>query len=101
MALQLILTPLLLLISPFSSVATASLDGITPPVYVADNEVRWTLGYMNMSSYDPRGVGSVGMVFFFPRNEILLLDEKHKDPSDHCVDKRRSCDGVGQRTAAE
>jgi len=46
----------------------ASLDGMTHPVYVADNEVRWTLGYMNVSSYDPRGVGSVGMVFFFPRN---------------------------------
>ncbi len=76
MALQLILPPLLLLISHFSSVATASLDGMTHPVYVADNEVRWTLGYMNVSSYDPRGVGSVGMVFFPQKRDVLLLDEK-------------------------
>jgi len=68
MALQLILPPLLLLISPFSSVYTISLDGITYSVYVADNWVRWTLGYMNVSSYDPRGVGSVGMIFLFASN---------------------------------
>ena len=73
MALQLLLPSLLLLISPFSSVATASLDGMTHSVYMADNAVRWTLGYMNVSSYDPRRVGAVGIIFLFPRNDTYCF----------------------------
>jgi hypothetical protein len=73
MVVQLILPTLFLLISPFSSIAGASLDGVTYSVYVADNEIRWTLGYMNVSSYDPRGVGAVGMIFLFPRNDTYCF----------------------------
>jgi len=58
----------LLLISPFALVATAQLDGGTYQLYVADHAARWTIGYMNVTSYDPRRVGAVGMAFLFPRN---------------------------------
>lgn len=68
MALQWIAPVLLALISPFSTYTTVVLDGEPYNVYVADNVVKWAVGYMNTTSYDPRGVGSIGMVFLFPRN---------------------------------
>jgi uncharacterized membrane protein (UPF0127 family) len=40
---------------------------------MADNAVRWALGYMNVSSYDPKGVGAVGTIFLFPRNDTYCF----------------------------
>ncbi|MEZ0320159.1 MAG: DUF192 domain-containing protein [Pyrobaculum sp.] len=64
---------LLLLISPFSNTTTLLIDGAQHTAYLADNVVKWTIGYMNVSSYDPRGVGAVGMLFKFPRSSTFCF----------------------------
>jgi Uncharacterized conserved protein len=63
----------------FSSIIAISLDGEVKPVYLADNGVKWTLSYMNVSSYDPRGVGAVGMLFIFPGNNTYCFWMKNAE----------------------
>ena len=53
---------------PFAETTTVLLDGSPYVVYVADTPAKQTRGYMNATSYDPRGVGAVGMLFLFGRN---------------------------------
>lgn len=53
---------------PFAETTTVTLDGSPYVVYVADTPAKQTRGYMNTTSYDPRGVGAVGMLFLFGRN---------------------------------
>ena len=48
MAIQ--LAYLLLLISPFSNTTALLIDGAQHTVYLADNVVKWTIGYINDSS---------------------------------------------------
>ncbi|AAL64565.1 DUF192 domain-containing protein [Pyrobaculum aerophilum] len=73
MALLIALYALLLYVSPFSSTSTIYIDGAPAVVYVADNVAKWSIGYMNVSSYDPRGVGAVGMLFLFPTNSTYCF----------------------------
>lgn len=73
MALWLIIKLSLVLISPFSTTTTFELNNVVYTVYVADNFVKWVIGYMNVTSYDPRGVGAVGMLFIFPRNSTYCF----------------------------
>jgi len=54
--------------SPFAETTTVTLDGTPRVVYVADTPAKQAAGYMNATSYDPRGVGAVGMLFIFSRN---------------------------------
>lgn len=70
------LMPLLLLMrpstageSPFERHVTVELDGVAYVVYLADTQAKWRAGYMNVTSYDPAGVGAVGMLFLFGRND--------------------------------
>lgn len=53
---------------PFAETTMVTLDGSPYVVYVADTPTRQTRGYMNATSYDPRGVGAVGMLFLFDKN---------------------------------
>ncbi|AEA11928.1 hypothetical protein TUZN_0432 [Thermoproteus uzoniensis 768-20] len=53
---------------PFSRTVVVLLDGTPYTVYLADTPAKWTRGYMNSTSYDPRGVGAVGMLFLFGKN---------------------------------
>ncbi|MEZ0249313.1 MAG: DUF192 domain-containing protein [Thermoproteus sp.] len=53
---------------PFTETARVLLDGRPYVVYLADTPAKWARGYMNATSYDPRGVGSVGMLFLFDKN---------------------------------
>ncbi len=73
MALLITLFTLLSFISPFASYTSATIDGTPAVVYVADNVVKWSIGYMNVSTYDPRGVGAVGMIFLFPTNSTYCF----------------------------
>lgn len=68
-----ILPLLIYVISPFTSVATASIDGVEYKLYVADTPIKHAVGYMNATSYDPRGVGAVGMVFIFSKNSTYCF----------------------------
>lgn len=54
--------------SPFASHVTVALDGVPYVVYLADTPAKRRAGYMNATSYDPAGVGAVGMLFLFGSN---------------------------------
>ncbi|ACB40684.1 DUF192 domain-containing protein [Pyrobaculum neutrophilum] len=73
MALWLIVGVAIALASPFTNTAVVELDGAKYAVYTADNLARWTIGYMNVTAYDPRGVGAVGMLFVFPKNSTYCF----------------------------
>ncbi|ABP50892.1 MULTISPECIES: DUF192 domain-containing protein [Pyrobaculum] len=73
MAILLVLYAVLVNISPFSATYSVQIDGSTTTVYVADNLAKWAIGYMNVSSYDPRNVGAVGMLFVFPQNSTYCF----------------------------
>ncbi|MEL9991729.1 MAG: DUF192 domain-containing protein [Thermoproteus sp.] len=53
---------------PFAETAEVLLDGRPYVVYLADTPAKWVRGYMNATSYDPRGVGAIGMLFLFDKN---------------------------------
>lgn len=54
--------------NPFAETTTMTLNGVPYIFYVADTPAKQRRGYMNTTSYDPRGVGAVGMVFLFGEN---------------------------------
>ncbi|MEM1787832.1 MAG: DUF192 domain-containing protein [Pyrobaculum sp.] len=74
-----LVTILIYLISPFTSTIVVYIDEVDYTLYVADTPIKQAVGYMNTTSYDPRGIGAIGMAFIFTTNSTYCFWMKDTD----------------------